>query len=149
MIQINKYILEKLVINSKFTDDSIKKYEEFGKGELSSLDVEDFVKEVFNINMTDQKIIDFYYNLKGYRIDPDVIFYYISNENVDKKLATKFAVLKSKESMMSSYYINIGDSKKPELQIVFKDYPSKKLFTIVFAGYIDGKLINEYFLYYR
>ena len=29
----------------------IKKYEEFGKGELSALDVEDFVKEVFNINM--------------------------------------------------------------------------------------------------
>ena len=99
--------------------------------------------------MTDQKIIDFYSNLKYYKIDPDTIFYYISNENVDKKLATKIEVLKSKDPNTEFNYLNIGNSKKPELQISFKNFPNKKIFIIVFVAYIDGKLINEYFLYYK
>lgn len=149
MKQIVDYIIEKFKINSKTVNNLNSEYEKFGKGKFEILDVEDFVKEVFNIKMTDQKIIDFYNNLKYYKIDPDTEFYHIPNKNIDNKLKTKFDILKSKDSNTEYNYLNVGNSKRPELQIAFKNFPNKKIFTIVFVAYINGKIINEYFLYYR
>ena len=147
MKKINQYITEKFKINSKTVNNSNLEYENFGKGEFETLDVEDFIKEVFNVNMTDQKSIDFYHNLKYYKIDPDTEFYHISNENVDKKLATKFDVLKSKDPNTEFNYLNVGNSKRPELQISFKNFPNKKIFAIVFVAYINYKTLNEYYIY--
>ena len=141
-------IIESLKIGSKSkVNDYANEYKEYGEGDFEQLDVEDFVNDKFSIQMRDNDIIKFYNTLKEYKINPDAKFWHIPEENVDKKIYTKLSVLGSKDPGYNSCYINIGDSKRPRLQIAFKEYPKTNLFVIIFVDNTNGKLINEYFLY--
>ena len=59
MKELNNFIIEKLKINSKSNINNIsdEEYEVYGKGEFEQLDVEDFVKNAFDMNMKDNDIM--------------------------------------------------------------------------------------------
>ena len=150
MKQLDIFLIEKLKIDSKSKFSNIEdNYEEFGKGEFEQLDIEDFVKNVFDMNMKDNDIIKFYNKLKYYKIDPDTKFWHIPEKNVDKKIYTKIQILISKDSDVGADIMTINVSKNDALQIRFYNFPNTHLFIIVFVKHHKGSLINEYFLHYE
>ena len=135
-------IIEGLKINSKTKIHN--DYEDYGKGEMDNLSIDDSLRELFNINLPDNELISFtvevYDMMKKYKIPVNDKFYHIEDKNVQPGGKLIIHIRKS----------NLEDEKR---LIINKDvqigiYKTSDFFIVAFIGYNkDHKLINDYFLH--
>ena len=138
MKQLNNFVIEKLIINKNTNIQN--SYKIYGEGELSVLNVKDFVYNTFNINMSQYQINEFNKQLKTYNIDPNTEFYHIKDKDIPLNGKLVNLIKTEKNKQCSIIYIE-------QLQIFF--YKLQNIFIIIFVIYDQhiGHLINEYFLY--
>ncbi len=137
-----KNIIEGLKINSKtkIRND----YEDYGKGEMDNLSIDDSLCKLFNINLSDNKltdvIVEIYDMMKKYKIPINDKFYHIEDKNVQPGGKLIIHIRKS----------NLEDEKR---LIINKDvqigiYKTPEYFIVAFIGYNkNNKLINDYYLH--
>lgn len=135
-------IIEGLKINSKTKIHN--DYEDYGKGEMDNLSIDNSLRELFNINLPDNELISFtvevYDMMKKYKIPVNDKFYHIEDKNVQPGGKLIIHIRKS----------NLEDEKR---LIINKDvqigiYKTSDFFIVAFIGYNKNhKLINDYFLH--
>lgn len=134
-----KDIIEGLKISSKTKLHN--DYEDYGEGEMDNLNIDDSLRELFNINLPDNELISFtveiYDMMKKYKIPVNDKFYHIKDKDINKKFYTYIRPSNCGETKV----LNI----KKDAQIHI--YKTPDFFIIGFIGYKNNKLINDYFLH--
>lgn len=134
-----KDIIEGLKINSKTKLHN--DYEDYGEGEMDNLNIDHSLRELFNINLSDNELISFtvevYDMMKKYKIPVNDKFYHIKDKDINKK----FYIYISTSNCSETKNLNI----KNDAQI--RIYKTPDFFIIGFIGYKNNKLINDYFLH--